>query len=78
MDDNWNEKGCEKCRQGWLSENPPPIIAESIKGWTTLHKCQYCNAYWENQLRLAKVVDVETIKKYYPDAYEQDFKTKDN
>ncbi len=70
----WDKKGCEKCRKGWLSGNPPKEIAISEERWATLHKCDYCNTYWEGFLKNADIANEEIIKKYYPEVYKKEFK----
>jgi flavoprotein len=71
----WNNKGCEKCRNGWFSGNRPPEIGVSEERWATLHKCEYCGTFWEAFLRNADITDIETIKKYYPDVYAKYFES---
>jgi len=69
----WDHKGCEKCREGLLSGNPPPEIGVSDERWATLHKCQYCGSYWEIFLRNADIANEETIKRFYPEVYKREF-----
>ena len=69
----WGKKGCEKCRSGWFSGNPPLEIAVNNERWATLHKCEYCGAFWEAHIKNADIVDVHIIQRYYPNVYKKYF-----
>lgn len=61
----FDEMGCEYCRNGWLSGNPPPQISENEGRWSTLHKCPKCNTYWEASLRFATEISEKDARDYY-------------
>lgn len=62
---NWNDMGCEKCREDILQGKLPKEIASSALRMGTLHKCVACGAIWEKQLQLTTIATEEIIKKYY-------------
>lgn len=72
----WTQKGCQKCREGWLCGNPPPQIGVSDERWATLHKCQYCGSFWEGFLKNADIADEDIIRRYYPEIYKKEFENK--
>lgn len=69
--DNFNKKGCDKCRNGILSGlwPPPARIAVNEDGPSFLHCCEYCGTYWNVDLRIAKPINEIEAQTLYPDLF---------
>lgn len=65
--ENWDDMGCEKCREKILEGKYPKEIASSATRMSTLHKCDVCGTIWEKQLQITTVAKEDIITKYYPE-----------
>lgn len=61
----WESKGCETCRNRWLTGAPPPTLAVNVDLHSMLHHCEVCGAYWEQFDRYADVIAADRIKEIY-------------
>lgn len=61
----FNEKGCEVCRQRWLSGDFPREVAISLERHAHLHLCDECGTFWEQFERFPDVIKIEDVRKYY-------------
>ncbi len=63
--------GCEECRRGVYSARwpPPARVAAHASGWSFLHRCEACGAYWEFNVREAHVISEAEARQNYPEVW---------
>jgi hypothetical protein len=61
----WEEKGCDVCRQTWQRGGLLPEIAVNVEQHSILRRCGACGIYWEEFERFADVVSREDAERIY-------------
>lgn len=62
---DWNDKGCEICRQIWLQGDQLPKLAECYERHSFLHQCTECGSYWEQFERFVDTISEEDARRIY-------------
>jgi hypothetical protein len=60
----FDEQGCDVCRQQWLSGSHPRELFTFAPGQVSFYQCDLCGAYWEETDRYAVQVDQERVQKF--------------
>lgn len=63
----WNDKGCNFCREMWeIGRHRLIQITININRHAILYRCSECGSYWEEHERFANTISEKDLEKYYP------------
>lgn len=74
MEVQMSEKnGCEYCKNFWMKhpKKLPDRLADNVLQQTMLYQCAECGAYWEENLRTARVITNEEARKNFGDYFQR-------
>jgi hypothetical protein len=59
----FDDQGCEICRQQWLSGTHPRELFVCASEQVSFYQCDACGAYWEETNRYAAQVDQDRVQR---------------
>jgi hypothetical protein len=73
MEVQMNSQGCEFCKNFWMKypKKRPYRLADNLSQQIMLYQCKECGAYWEEDLRTARVITDEEALQHFSEYFQR-------